>query len=108
MVAKLGTTPFRPGIPTRPDYVDARVLAANVAEQHTVPAGAAYAYLTAEMPFFIAWGANPTAAIPGADVTDGTASALVVRDLWLPCTDIAKISLIARVAGVVTIAFYAP
>lgn len=107
-MAKLGTSAFRPGIPTRPDYVNACVLVATTAKQHTVPAGMAYAYLAAEMPVFVAWGANPTAAIPGADVTDGTSSVLMVRDMWLPCSDVAKISLIARIAGVVTITFYAP
>ena len=107
-MAKLGTTSFRPGVPTRPDYVDARVLAASTAEQHTVPAGMAWCYLSAEMPVFLAWGSNPTAAVPSGDVTDGTSSFLMMRDMWLPCSDIAKISILARVAGVVTLAFYTP
>ena len=107
-MAKLGTTAFRPGVPTRPDYIDSRVLAATTAEQHTVPTGMAYCYLSAEMPVFLAWGSNPTAAIPGSDVTDGTSSFLMVHDMWLPCSDIAKISIVSRVAGVVTLAFYAP
>ena len=68
----------------------------------------AHCLLTAEMPVFLAWGTNPTAAIPGADVTDGSSSFLMVRDMWLPCSDVAKISIIARVPGVVTLAFYAP
>lgn len=105
---RLGTSSFRPGIPARPDYVDARVLAANTAKQHTVPTGAAYVYIAAEMPVYVAWGANPTAAVPAADVTDGSGSMLLVRDTWLLCSDVAKISLISRVAGNVTLAFYAP
>lgn len=107
-MAKLGTTAFRPGVPTRPDYTDACVLAANTAEQHTVPAGMAWCYLSAEMPVFLAWGSNPTAAVPSGDVTDGTSSYLMTREMYLPCSDIAKISIISRVAGIVTLTFFTP
>lgn len=101
---KLGVAAFPPGIETRTDYVDACVLAAAVAKQHTVPAGMSFVRFSAEMPFFAAFGANPTASIPGADVTDGSASEL--NPIWVNIIGIAKIGLISRVSGVVTMEFY--
>lgn len=105
-MASLGTTSVRPGIPTRPDFINGEALSANTARQHTVPAGKQFAYISAEMPIFLTWGDDPVAVIPGSTVTDGTSCLLVVRDLWLQCNGVAKISMISRVAGVVSIAFY--
>lgn len=58
-----------------PTYVDARVLAANVAESHTVPTGARFVIFSANCAAFYVL-PNGTAAIPAADVTDGTGSVL--------------------------------
>lgn len=104
MGTKLGVASFSPGIALRTDYVDARVLAAASAKQHTVPAGMSFVQFSAEMPFYVAFGDNPSAAIPAADVTDGTASLL--SPTWVQIIGVAKISLIARTAGVVTMSFY--
>lgn len=103
-MGKLSVAPFPPGVETRTDYVDARVLAASVAEQHTVPAGMAFVKFSAEMPFYAAFGDNPTAAIPAADITDGSGS--VLSPTWVNIVGVAKISLIARTAGVVVMQFY--
>lgn len=104
MGTKLGVASFPTGIEMRTDYVDARVLAANVAKQHTVPPGMTFVKFIAEMPFYAAFGDNPTAVIPATDVTDGTASS--PYPTWVAITGVAKISLISRTAGVVTMAFY--
>lgn len=106
-MASLGTTSVRPGILTRPDFINGEVLSANTAQQHAVPAGKQFAYISAEMPIFLTWGANPVAVLPGGTVTDGTSCLLVVRDFWLQCSGVANISMISRVAGAVSIAFYA-
>lgn len=61
------------GILTIPfsNYVLARVLAAGVAESITVPAGAAVVVFSATADFYA--NARGTAAVPAADVTDGSA-----------------------------------
>lgn len=60
-------------------YVDARVLAAGVAEVHTVPTGAKHVLVTTTGTAFINVGA--AAAVPAADVTNGTSSTMVVNTL---------------------------
>lgn len=87
-----------------PDYVDARVLAAGVAEQHTVPAGAAFVLFSANTDFFAAYGTNPTAVVPAADVTGGTSNELNPTQRYVQ--GLAKISLISSAGGIVTLAFY--
>ncbi|MCI0469254.1 MAG: hypothetical protein L0Y62_04225 [Nitrospirae bacterium] len=62
-------------IPIYPDYVDARILVANVHESHTVPAGAQFVVLIVEANIWIKFGGS--AAIPPWDITDGSASILV-------------------------------
>lgn len=62
-----------------PGYVDIRVLAANTAESHTVPTGAKYVLITVTGNTFINIGG--TAAVAAADVTNGTASLLMVNAL---------------------------
>lgn len=61
-------------IPPLALYNDARVLAAGVAESVTVPAGASYAFFAGTADFYVRIGG--TAAVPAADVTDGTAPTL--------------------------------
>lgn len=55
-------------------YVDHRVLAANVAEVHTVPTGAKSVLFQTTGTFYAKFGA--AAAVPAADVTDGSGSLL--------------------------------
>ncbi len=93
------------GILTIPfsNYVLTRVLAANTAESFTVPAGAAVVVFSSNGDFYAKVGG--TAAVPAADVTDGTGSELnpTVRG----CTPGSSISVISPYATVVTAAFYA-
>ena len=86
----------------RPQWIDAQVLAANVAEVYTVPTGANYVLFSANNDFYANYGA--AAAVPGTDVTDGTASELnpTLRAL----RGAATIGLISPYATVVTIAAY--
>lgn len=61
-------------IRSAPTYVQARVLAANVAETMTVPAGTQLVIFASTCNFYAKVGNS--AAVPAADVTDGTASEL--------------------------------
>lgn len=61
-------------VPPIADYVQARVLAANTAETVTVPAGARIVVFNSDSVFYLRIGGD--AAVPAADVTDGTASAM--------------------------------
>ena len=60
-------------------WVDARVLAANTAESHTVPTGAKYVLVTVTGNAWVNVGG--TAAVAAADVTNGTGSVMVVNTL---------------------------
>ncbi len=84
------------------DYIDARVLAANTAESHTVPPGAKYVLFSANADFYAKFGAAGT--VPAADVTDGTASELnpVLRSIDGATT----IGLISAVTCIVTMSFF--
>lgn len=95
---------------TQADWIDARVLAANTAETFQAPAGAKYVRLAGDGAFFAKIAAASTAAaIPAADVTDGTASELFPNGdaeyRTLP-VDQAYISVIASATRVVTLSFY--
>jgi len=86
-------------------YVAARVLAATTAEVHTIPTGAKNVRFTGTVPFFINFGA--AAAIPAADITDGTASLLILtgRIFAIP-SGVTTIGLIASANCTVTMEFY--
>ena len=86
-----------------PGYIDARALAAGVAESHTVPAGAKFVIFGSDGDFYAR--PNGTAAAPGADVTDGSGSELnpVIWDL----KGVTSIGLVATAVRVVTLTFYA-
>lgn len=88
----------------RPDYVCARALTANVAEQITVPAGAAFVVFGANVDFFAAYGANPTAVVPGADVDDGTSNEM--NPISRVVAGDAKISVISASNGILTASFW--
>lgn len=66
--------------PERSQWVDARVLAQNVNETHTVPTGATVVVITATIALWVNLNGT-TAASPAADVTDGTASIFVPANL---------------------------
>jgi hypothetical protein len=84
------------------DTIHARHMTTS-AETHTVPAGANFVVFSANQDFYVRW--NGTAAIPVADVTDGTGSELnpTVRRVVAGKT----FSIIGSAAStVVTMAFY--
>jgi hypothetical protein len=93
-----GQFAIRPG----PAYVDARVLAANVSETHTIPTGALWVLFSSTCNFYAKLGAS--AAIPAADVTDGTGSELNPA-AW-QISGSTQITLISATACTVTMAFY--
>jgi hypothetical protein len=108
MPGTLSAFTLRPGangeqtfIPPAPTYVDARDLAANTNETHTVPAGAEMVLFSADGDFYAK--PNGAAAVPG-DVTDGTASQLNPKQWSLESTT--SIGLIASAARRVTLSFF--
>jgi len=86
------------------DTIDVRVLAASVAERHTVPVGAAFVMVSSAADFYIRWHASLDASIPGADVTDGSGAEYKpgLRNI----SGLASFSIIAPGAAVVTMAFF--
>ena len=84
------------------DYVDARVLAATVAEVITVPAAAYKVLFSCTGNFYARH--NAAATIAAVDVTDGTASALNPSG-WV-VTPADTIGVIAPAACVLTIEFF--
>jgi hypothetical protein len=90
-----------------PTYVNARALAANTAEQVTVPGSAGEKYIAifacSATPYYVLYGANPTATVP-ADTTDGTAAEC--NPTAYECEGGQKFSIIAPATAIVTVAFY--
>lgn len=89
------------------DFIDARVLAANTAESHTIPTGAKFVRVAADVAVYVRVGG--TAAVPAADVTDGSASELLTPNMppmLLSLGSATAIGLIAGATAHVTLAFY--
>lgn len=86
-----------------PDYINASVLAANVAEIQSVPSGAAFVLFSADGDFYAL--PNSGAAVPAADVTNGSASELNPA-AWFMHSGITGIGLIAELTRKVTLSFY--
>ena len=84
-----------------PLYIDARDLAANTNEAHTVPAGANFVIFSSDGDFFAK--PNGPAAVPG-DVTDGTASEF--KPTCWNLNGVISIGLIASAAPKITLTFY--
>jgi len=84
-----------------PTYIDARDLAANTNETHTVPAGADYVLFSADGDFYAK--PNGAAAVPG-DVTDGSASEMNPKHWSLE--NVTSIGLISSAARKITLTFY--
>jgi hypothetical protein len=85
-----------------PEWVDARVLAAGVAESHTVPTGADIVEISSTAAFYCK--PNGTAAVPAADVSDGTASELNPTGYVL--RGVTSLGLISAPGATVTMKFY--
>lgn len=100
-VVNNGLSSFLPDIPI---YIDARVLAATVNESHTVPTGARYVIFSSTC---AAWYAKRggTAAVPAADVTDGTASDLNPSGYRIP-NGVTAIGFISPTACIVTMRWH--
>jgi hypothetical protein len=73
---------FTSNIRPAPTYVNARVLAAGVSETALMPAGTRFVVFSSECNFYAKPGA--AAAVPGADITDGTASELNPSAWYFP------------------------
>lgn len=88
-------------------WVDSRILAANVAETYTLPTGGVFIGLTADVgPLYINF--NAAAAVPVADVNDGTSAIMLRTDAGAPFIlsppfRTSTLSMISPVAAIVTI-----
>lgn len=87
-----------------PKYVDAKVLAANTSETYTIPDKAVWALITADGGFYIDYGA--TAAIPAADITDGTSSFYIPTGTQVRVPAGVQVAVISSATRVITIACY--
>lgn len=94
---------FSSQLPVFPTYIDARVLAANTNETHTVPTGAKYVVFAANCAAFYAKQGG-AAAVPAADVTDGTGSALNPAGFGID--GVASIGLISPTACTISLWFF--
>ena len=86
------------------DTVDVRVLAANTAERHTIPAGSAFVLAASSSDFYIRWHNSSDASIPAADVTDGSGAEYKpgLRNI----AGLTSFSIIAPATAVVSLAFF--
>ena len=86
-----------------PSYIDARVLAANTNETITVPASVNAVIFSSSCAAFYAI-IGPTAAVPAADVTDGSGSELNPASWFIGAAT--QIGIIAPATCVVTLSWY--
>lgn len=98
LVQPFGIQALRPAT-----YVDARVLAANTNETHTVPTGANFVIFSANSDFYASYDGDD-AVVPGADVTNGTSNELNPTVRYIQ--GVTEIDLISPTACIVTMAFY--
>jgi hypothetical protein len=82
--------------------IDARVLAPSVNQTHDVPSGATIVIFSCDQNFYAK--AGGAAAVPGAAVTDGSASELNPT-IW-SLDGVTQIGLISPTNAVVTLSFY--
>ncbi len=92
--------------PVQADTIDARVLAAGAAEVHAVPTGAQHVLFSATGDFFAKFGASGVAAaVPAADVTNGSAPELNPAARRVP-DGATHVALVAPAACTVTLSWY--
>lgn len=92
--------------PVVPDYVDARVLAANTSEVFAIPAGARYVVFSFTADFWAKFGTSGvTAAVPSADMTDGAAPELNPAARRIP-DGITHLALVAEAAVKGSLSFF--
>ena len=84
------------------DRVDVRVLASGTAEDIDVPSGAKFCVLVSDVDFY--YNTNGDAAVPTADVTDGSGSRFgpAKTEIRLVVEDVDDVSVIASAACKVT------
>ncbi len=91
------------GVIAPAEFVVNLALEAGVSQTVNVPGGATVVLMTGESPYFVKYGPGPIE-IPVASVTDGTG--YEINPACRRLEGIASISLVARMAGVVQLAFY--
>lgn len=93
-------------MPEAAGYVDHRVFAAATAETHTAPTGAMYVMVIPTVDSYV--NLTATAAVPAADVTDGSGSFFVPAGFprIFALNGDTSISFIASAAGVMSLEFY--
>lgn len=93
-----------------PLYIDARALSANTEEAHTKPAGAVWLWIINTDGTNAVWCRfdGSAAAIPAADIVDGSGSLPVLsgNGLLLNMKSSSQVSLISAGASVVALAWY--
>lgn len=94
---------YASNIRTAPTYVDARVLAAGVAEVWTAPANTRFVIFSSTCNFYAK--PNAAAAVPAADVTDGTGSELNPAAWYFP-NPVTTVGVISPAVCTVTISAY--
>lgn len=97
-------------------WINNRVLAANTAVTETIPSDAAgrkanMVIISSSGPFFVAYqqvgdGAPPVAAVPVADVTNGTGVELNPTILELSNGEIAALSIVAPATTILSLSYY--
>jgi hypothetical protein len=90
------------GIANFSTHVNALVLTAGVPSTATVPAGAAYVSFSANCDIYVRW--IGTAAVPAANVSDGTGSELNPTSRYIP--DIMSFSVASPTGGVLTLQYW--
>lgn len=86
-------------------FVDARVLAATTNETVTKPTGARFLRMRGTTPFWVNF-ASGTAAIPGADVTDGSSSVYNPDGEMIYVGDIATFGIIAAAISAISLEWW--
>lgn len=89
--------------PAPATQIDAVVLAANTAETYTIPTGARFLLFSADGDFYVRYAG--TAAIPAADITNGSGSELNPAMRYVK--SLSSISIIAPLDTIVTVCAYA-
>lgn len=103
VLRNMETRSFAYGALRAPAYINARVLAANVAESISVPTYASFVLFSANCDFYASYDAD-TAIVPNADVDDGTSNELNPTVRYVP--GLTSISVISASACILTASFY--
>ena len=107
LIMRNGANSSAVGAYEQSDVIDARLLAANTAESHTIPTGAKFVRIAADVAVYVKIGG--TAAVPAADVTDGSASELLTASMPPMLFYLGAATAIGLIAGAtahVTLSFY--